>query len=198
MANAQVRAEQVVRIVKLICRNADRAMGLYEFINAGHAKAVVDSFEKGKGQAPVLVRSAMLESLVLGLNRMVERASTDRDTLEKVFALLDQPGVFSEVASYGDASKLRAATEEWGRLERAKVLPKLRHLRDHYMAHTISKKWGRKPNPEFGETMKIARRVFKLVENLAAGCGADMASETATRQVWRTLSRDFWKRVKRR
>lgn len=197
MANAQASAKHVVRIVKLICRNVDRAIGQYEFIQAGNAKAVVNSFEEGKGQAPILIRSAMLESLALGLNRMVESAGTDRDTLQRVFELLDKQEVFAEVTKRGDEDRLLAAKAEWGRLRRAKVLPKLRHLRDHYMAHTISKKWGTKPNPEFGETMRIAKRVFKLVENLAAGCRADMASETAARRVWRTHSREFWRRVSR-
>jgi hypothetical protein len=187
-------ASAVTEIIRLSVLAADRAAGLYEFFQVGQRKASVQCFQVADGRPARLVRSAILESLILAICRIVDGPKSDLDSLGRAFSLLERPDVAAAVTRGGSPERFASAKLRWGRLKRRDAFSKLRQFRNHRMAHTISKRWGNTP-PQVRDLLSVSKEVFAIVEDLAAGCGSSTVSEKATRKVWRKQCLGYWGRL---
>jgi hypothetical protein len=195
-SNLSLDARRVVHVARTQYPFASEGMGIIEFVRVGEKQRVIDSFRKNEGRIPVLIRAALLERLVMAVNRMHDDPARDRDSLPRAFDLLRRPGILDEVASVGDRGQLADALSKWDKLRRSETrLERLRYLRNYYAAHTITARWGtQKATPN--DLLPTAKRTFEIAADLAAGCGTNTVPlDAIVKTVWRKAAWDFWNRV---
>ena len=187
--------DRVKHIAKMQRFFAEDAIGARECFRVMQRKTVINSFREGRGPVPMLLRGALLERMVMAFARMLDPPKTDKDSLNHAFELLRDPSTRAAVAASGDERRLVAAMETWARLShRRKLLSRIKGLRDYWIAHTITSKWG-SDKTELRDLLAVERAMRSVIEDLSAGCGLTTVSIDAVAKVKRDQAVDFWRRV---
>lgn len=195
LSTAEVTAK-LIEVSKDLRLDAERAIALRSFFNIGQEPAsiaAVGAFHGG--HTAVLVRGAVLESIVLAVSRMCDPGGSDKHTIAKARELTETPGatgVFTgQTSQLAFTSFLSCAAE----LESLDAGKKLRAMRNYVLAHKIPLKFQPSERPLFEDLWAVFDVAVEAVGHLGIATQTVAVDMANVAEVWDARNRFYWNKL---
>lgn len=186
-------AADVINAAQELRAQGVRAVALQTHLKVGNEQASVDALSTTEeGHTATLIRGAVMESLVLAIQRMSDPGGSDKMTLAKVAELVQKPATRPDIDTLSSAADVDAFLSAVAALGASDALKRLRAVRNYRVAHLIPSKNAQ----AFYDDLSAGLQVVLDAAYLLAVCtGIASVSFDADRQVWEERTRTYWRRL---
>lgn len=186
----------LVKIAGVLWRDADRLIALRCVMETGDppevAKPVVGA---GHGEVAFLLKTAVVEAIVLRCVRSCDGANPDRYTIPTARVLLEREPIFKAVAAQGDRTALGHFVRFADDISGTYAHGRLRDFRNFHLAHHIPGKLDLVEKANFRHLREMVDDVVATISHLAHGTGILQLSADGVTKVWNPRCAAFWKKL---
>jgi len=189
-------AEKLREVSKDLRLDAERAIALRSFFNIGQESASIAAIGAFHGgHAAVLIRGAVLESIVLAVSRMCDPGRSDKHTIAKARELAERPGVIgvfnAQISQLAFTSFVNCAAG----LESLDAGKKLRAMRNYVVAHKIPLKFQPSERPLFEDLWAVFDVAVEAVGHLGIATQTVSVDMANVAEVWDARNRFYWNKL---
>jgi hypothetical protein len=186
-------ATDVINAAQELRAQGVRAVALQTHLEVGNESESVAALSNSEeGHAATLVRGAVVESLVLAIQRMSDPGRSDKVTLAKVAELIQAPATRPDINRLSSAADVDAFLAAVAALDASGALKRLRAVRNYRVAHLIPSKNAQ----AFYDDLSAGLQVVLDATYLLVVCtGISSVAFAAEKQVWEERTRTYWRRL---